>query len=426
MNNLKDQVFWYTRKNPQVETLVDDRICDVAIIGGGMAGLSAAQKCKSFGMNVVVLEKTFCGGGASGKSSGFITPDSELELSTLIKHYGKEKSKRMWDFVCDGVEVMRDTINEYNLECDYQIQDSLYIANSDSEIESVVGEHDARESLGYESKLYNKNQVHEIIGSSDYYGAVRYPGTFGVDAYLYCQGLARKLKSMGVSIYESTPVIRIENSQVVTTKGRVKAKYIILALDHFAPDLNFLNNSVYHAQTFLSVSKQLTNEQVKSIFPKDKFMVWDTDFIYQYYRITGDNRLLLGGADVLYTYSKNEVHNFSRMSDKLKNYTRRKFPQVKIEFEYFWPGLIGVSKDFLPLAGKVPNRENIFYVSACAGLPWAAQIGTYLAEKIKNDRSDFDDIFNENRKYPVPLILQKVIGKRNAFALSHGFAKYFD
>ena len=73
----------------------------------------------------MVIEKDFCGSGASGKTSGFITPDSEIELSSLLDTYGPEKAKHIWEFVISGVESIRKNIERHGISCDYQKQDSL-------------------------------------------------------------------------------------------------------------------------------------------------------------------------------------------------------------------------------------------------------------------------------------------------------------
>ena len=89
----KDEVYWYAAKKPEIEKLKRNLTTDVAVVGGGMTGLSAAQSFADKGFKVVLLEKDFCGAGASGKSSGFITPDSEFGLSEFIARFGKEDAK---------------------------------------------------------------------------------------------------------------------------------------------------------------------------------------------------------------------------------------------------------------------------------------------------------------------------------------------
>ncbi len=422
----KNQVYWYTLRQPQTQSLDKDISVDVAIVGGGMAGLMCAQAAREQGLSVAIIEAEFCGAGASGKSSGFITPDSELELSDLITAYGESEAKELWEFVLSGCEAIRKNILDYKFDCDYHVQDSLFIANTPKGEEKVQHEYQARKKLNYASKLYDANLVPHILGSNSYYGAVRYPGTFGITSYLYCQELKDVLVKQGVQVYERSFVKKLGDHTLWTDKHSVTAKSIVFCTDHFLADLGIVPQDIYHAQTFLSLSKPLTPEQRQQLFPVDRLMVWDTDLTYQYFRLTGEGRLLLGGASVLYTYLRHEKHSPHLIINKLQKYLQEKFPNLKIEFEYLWPGLIGVSKDFLPVAGQHQQWPHVYYIAGSAGLPWAAALGRYIAEQIStNKSSSLDRYFATPRDYPVNYSLQKVLGKPITFAISHGITKYF-
>ena len=141
--------------------------------------------------------------------------------------------------------------------------------------------------------------------------------------------------------------------------------------------------------------------------------------IYQYYRMAGDNRLMLGGSDLLYTYSKNETHGNQRVAKKLINYFHKKFPSVAIEFEYMWPGMIGISKDVFPVAGFDTSMPSVYYIAGACGLPFAAALGTYCADRIVNNNTQFDDYFSPHRSFTCGPIIQTLLGTRLTFALSN-------
>lgn len=422
------RVFWYgqhARPISSTPTLEGDERADVIVVGGGMAGLSCAEKLADLGASVVLVEKEFCGAGASGKTSGFITPDSELELSDLIRNRGPEKAKELWEFVCSGVEHIRHTVESHRIDCDYQVQDSLFIANSRKSFSEIQDEHHARILLGYASTLYDAHSIGTVVGSKDYAGGVRYPGTFGINSYLYCQGLKDSLRTRGVRIFENSPVTRITPEGVRCGQAQVKASKVVVCTDCFLPELGIAPLDIYHVQTFLSISKPLTDTQVRTIFPGERFMVWDSDLIYQYFRVTGDNRLLCGAASMLYTYDRSERLHTNRMLQKMQQYLQRKFPSLHIQIESIWPGLLGVTKDFVPLASQDTNHRNVYYIGGAAGLPWAAALGRYMAEKVRSGRSDLDSEFTPERSFPIGHIPQRLLGTRLTFALSHGIAKYF-
>jgi len=422
--NHKNEVYWYTLKKPNIKKLTSDLSADIAIIGGGMAGLTCAQSLSGRGYRIVLLEKDFCGSGASGKSSGFITPDSELELSHLIRRFGAKGAKELWDFVTSGVEHIRKTILDNKIDCDYQIQDSFFVANTKQAFKKIISEHNSRQSSGYESTLSEKENLETLINSQDYEGGVKYGGTFGINAYLYCQKLKEILEKQGVHLYEDTEAVSLTNEGVKTRYNFVYAKKIIICLDRFSPSLGVLKKEIYSAQTFLTVSSPLSLEKIKSIFPKERLMVWDSDLIYKYYRLTGDDRLLFGGGSLLYTYIPFERQNSPMILRNFRKYIQKKLG-ITIDFEYIWSGLIGVTKDFLPVAGRDRQYNNAYYIAGSAGLPWAAALGNLIAEAVESDINLGGNLFDRHRKYPISGVLQKFISKPIAFSLSHGIVKYF-
>jgi len=428
---LKHSVFWYEQKKEAsgvarsvTAPLAADRSCDVIIVGGGMAGLTAAERFSREGKSVVLLECDFCGAGASGKTSGFITPDSEIELSTLVENRGPAVAKTLWEFVSGGVEQIRTNIHTHALDCDYNVQNSLFIATTEKGMEHTAGEHAARKQLGYASTLHDRTQVQSVIGSKKYFGGVEYSDTFGMNSYLFCQGMKAVLQQKGVHIFEHTRVDRIHAGGVNANGCAVHATHVVVCADRFTPQLGALKKDIYHVQTFLMVSNPLPEAVIARIFPQGKKMVWDTDLIYQYYRVTGDNRMLIGVGDFLWTYRRKENVSPTAFYTRLLGYLKTHFPEVTFDVEYIWPGFLGVSKDFLPIVARDPEHSNIHYIGAASGLPWAAALANYVADAIVSGRSELDSYFSPDRKQPIGPAVQTVIGTPATFALSHGIIKY--
>lgn len=415
----QDQVFWYLNKH-DIVPLTDNITADVVVVGGGMAGLTAAQGFHEKGLKVVLLEKNYCGAGASGKSSGFITPDSEISLRHIMKEYGPEEGKKLWDFIVSGVERIRANIKKYNLACDYQEQDTLVIANTPKQFDSeLVPEHEARKKAGYESALYRADMLDTLVGSRQYAGGINYGGTFGINAYLYCSGMRKVLREAGVHIFEDSPVIEVRDRFVKTPYGTVSAPHIIMCTDYATISLGKLTDKLYHVQTFLMLSAPLSDEQIKKIFPSKRCLVWDTEMVYRYYRVTGENRLMMGGGDLRYSYARTAKHDYTGMAEKNRAYCAQHFPDLQINFEYMWPGLIGISKDLLPIAGRDPETTSIYHVTAAAGLPFAAALGNYSAEHIVERNTQFDRYFSPKRSVPLGPIWNKVLGTPLTFAISN-------
>lgn len=421
------ETYWQRHAEPAHASLACDTETEVLVVGAGVAGLSIADYLSQRGKRVVVVDQSYVGSGASGKSSGIISQDSELELADLIRNLGRENAERLWSFVSSGVEMMRHNIKTHTLDCDYQMQDYVFLAKDASGREKVHREMKSRESLGYSSTIYESEDLANLIGARGYQSALRYPGTFGIDSFAYVQGMRRVLSEHGVTFYENTPVGEVGEHYAVTESGhRITAEHVVVCVDRLAPTLNAAPRDVYQVETYLTISEPLPPEAVAKLFPSGLFMAADSDLIYQYFRLTGDNRLLLGGGDYLTTYARHES-NPRRIMGKLKAYAKHHFPDVPLTFSHVWPGLLGVSKDLVPLVGKTHEGNGAHFIAAATGLAWGTALGAYVGEKIMTGRSDLDHLFSPERKFPLdPLmrLAQWVITTPMAFGLSHAYAKY--
>ncbi len=415
-----NQVYWYQKPSETVH-LERDETVDLVVVGGGFAGLHAAQAAARRGLKVALLEKDFCGSGASGKSSGFITPDAEFSFGDLVDMHGPERALALWDFISSGVEIIRANIHEYAIDCQFQKKDSLMLASSASKFNTqIVKEYEARTRYRLEATLYDTQRVKQIVGSTRYYGGISYNATFSIKAFDYCQGLKKVLCDQGVAIYEESPVTALCTDGVSTARAYVRAKNVVVATDYALPDLApFAAYDVYHVQTFLMVSAQLPEEQARALFPAQDMMAWDTDFIYHYFRLTQDNRLLLGGGTIFSTYARSAHYHNRLMFYMLDRYAKRYFPDCSFEWDSMWPGLIGITKDIFSFAGKDNGNPHRYYVSGATGLPWATALGNYAIDSLLDGRKEFDDIFSPYRRFFIPHALQTLIGTRAAFALSN-------
>ena len=147
------QNWWFTTligtKRPIQPPLRGDVSCDVLIVGGGAAGLAAAARFVGTGKKVVLLERNICGGSSTGKSAGFLTPDSELELSQLVRRFGAQGAKDLWKVPVRGVQRMLELVQEGVIECDLQRQDSLFLGKGSGGVKAVKEEDSSRRGLGY-------------------------------------------------------------------------------------------------------------------------------------------------------------------------------------------------------------------------------------------------------------------------------------
>ena len=405
--------------------------CDVLIVGGGLCGISAAAEFLNKGMSVVMIEKNIVGGSSTGRSAGFLTPDSELELHQLVRRYGIDAARDIWDAPCRGIDRIVKAIKKYDIQCGLTEQDSLFLGLGKSGIEAVASERECRESVGFtDQQTYNAQELKSILGAENYTAGIRYTGTYGFNPLLAMQGLKDLFIDNGMQIFESTEMERLEDHTVYTHAGSITADHIIIAVDKLDSSISSFAHEIFHAQTFMSVSEPLTDKELHQLFPGGKQMqCWDSQLVYTYYRLTQDNRLLVGGGSAITTFLKDAFNNPRPIKKVIKQF-KTHFPFLNdLSFIQYWPGLIDTTRDLLPIIVRPPEHRHLQFILGIVGLPWAAFSGSFAARSILNDAGEdykkYYRYFSNRRYFFLPSSLGKIIGKPILFSLNNGWAKFY-
>jgi gamma-glutamylputrescine oxidase len=432
---LVNQNWWITTlmltEHRYCPPLTKDIKCDVLVVGGGFSGVSAAAEFLRKGLKVVLIEKNSVGGSSSGRSAGFLTPDSELELHQLVRRYGERAAAEIWEAPCRGIKRLVGNIQNNGIECGLIPQDSLFLGLGKSGKEAVDSELECRQSVGFtDQRTYDAAQLREILGTEGYSGGIRYGGTYGVNPLMCLQAIKDLLIDNGMQVYESTAMKRLDDHTAYTHAGSVTADQIIVAVDKLSNTINPLADETFHAQTFLSVTEPLTDRELRILFPSgEQMQCWDSKLVYTYFRLTSDNRLLLGGGTPVTTYLKDAFNNPAIIRRVIKDF-RSHFPELQgVSFIQFWPGQIDMSRDLLPVIARPPGHPHMRFILGCVGIPWAVFCGSFAARNVLGDADeDYDKYFNyfsNDRRFTLPSGLARVIGKPLLFSLANSWAKFF-
>ena len=427
------QNWWYTTLmgilEPMQPPLRGEVKAEVAIVGGGASGLAAALALAKQGVNTVLLDRNICGGSSTGKSAGFLTPDSELELAQLLRRFGTKGARDLWEAALKGIEIMLGAVREFDIRCDLRKQDSLFVGRGSAGWKYVEEEAKVRKDFGYPGTLYDRRELPKALGSEGFAGGIRYPGTYGVNPLLYAQGLKHGLLQLGVKVFEASEVEELDGHTVRTHLGSVTADHIIFCADKPKPRVTRYSWNVYHAQTFLGITEPVEDSDISRMFPDGPLQCWDSDLIYSYWRLTGDGRLLLGGGSLMTTFSRRDVTTPAVIEKVIRRF-REKFPYVsKLDFIQYWPGRIDMTRDLLPTVVRDPKRPWVHHVLGCVGLPWATFCGDFAAraalDKADKDERRYYRYFSSRRPFLLPIWLEKIVGKRIVFSLNNAWAKYW-
>jgi len=426
------QDYWYTTlmgtPEPIQPPVKGDLKTDVLIVGAGAAGLAAALRLIDQGLDVTIIDRNICGGSSTGKSAGFLTPDSELELSQIMRRYGEKGARDLWECAQWGVDRMVSVIREHGIDADLLKEDCLFLGEGRGGPKEIEDELAARRSMNYEVQGYSREELPSVIGATGYTGAVRYPNTYGVNALRYAQGVKKTLLEHGVHVYESTEATGFKVHTVRTHLGSVTADRIIFCADKLRKNLTEHYWNYYYAQTFLSISEPLQAHEISAMFPQEPFQCWDSHFIYGYWRLTGDNRILLGGGSLWTTYARQDTWT-SRIIDRVTRRFREHWPSVRhVHFRQFWMGRIDMTRDLMPTVLREKEMPWVHYVLGCAGLPWATFCGDFAARHVLSDTTQDDErfyrYFSIDRGFAIPLWAEKLLGKRLSYVINQAYAKY--
>ena len=426
------QNWWYTTllavDQPLCPPLRSHLTTEALVVGAGMTGLSAALRLARSGRRVAIIERNIFGGSSTGRSAGFLTPDSELELAQLVRRFGADAARELWGAPVRGIREIVETVRRHDIPCDLQQQDSLFLGNGASGRAAIDEEVRARTALGFTQTRYGADELPAVIGSRAFSGGVRYADCHGIDALLYAQGVKRVLLDLGVRIFESTEALALDDHTVTTPLGSVTAEQIIFAIDKPAAALTPHAANVFHAQTFLSISEPLGDADVRELFPDGPLQCWDSDLVYTYWRLTGDQRLLVGGGSALTTFNRHAVRS-PRVIERVIAALQARIPSLRRHrWIQYWPGLIDTTRDLLPTVLLDHEAPWVHWVLGCVGLPWAAFCGDLAARQVLGALDPGEEryyhYFRPQRPFLVPLWAERAAGKPLVFALNNAWAKY--
>ena len=394
------------RSFPALQSNVD---CDVAVVGGGLAGLSAAIELADRGYSVVLLEAQQVGWGASGRNGGQVIAGLACDQSVIDAQLGREASRRVWDMTMEAIRLIGERRRRFGIECDW-VDGYISAAESPRKARELCQWHEHMASAyGYNSTWIPPAEMPGWIASPRFHSAVYDPLGGHLHPLKYSLGLARAAASLGVQIHENSAAVAIEpgsTAKVSTAAGCVSASHVLLAgnvyLQGIAPSLE---RRVMPVGTYIVASKPLAPELAASLIPS-RSAVCDTNFVLDYFRPTADHRMLYGGR---VSYSTATPMNLAASMQRRMAHT---FPQLQgTEVEFAWGGFVDISMNRAPDFGRLsqvasgPGRtwSNVYYLQGFSGhgLALTGLAGKLVAEAIAGDAERFDTFARiQHRAFP--------------------------
>ena len=382
--------------HPRLEGGTD---CDVAVVGGGLAGLSAAIDLRRSGLDVVLLEAREIGFGASGRNGGQAIHGLACEQGVIEAQLGLDEARRVWRMSIEALDLLRQRIDEHGIACDWR-HGYLGLATSPRKARALVAWADRLESVyGYALQRIAVAELGDWIASPRYHGGIHDPRSGHLHPLKYTRGLARAAAAAGVRLHEQTAVQALVQPQqpggravLRTAGGDVRARQVLLAgnvyLHGVAPAIE---PRIMPVGTYVACTETLDIALADSLIPS-RSAVCDTNVVLDYFRTTADHRMLYGGR---VSYSTMTPAN---LAESLRQRMVRTFPQLsRTQVDYAWGGFVDITMNRAPDFGRLAAvqrgaPQNVYYLQGFSGhgLALSGLAGRLVAEAMAGDASRFD------------------------------------
>lgn len=385
---------------PQQPSLQGNVQADVCVIGAGLAGLSAALELANAGFQVAVLEAKRIVWGASGRNGGQAIAGYACGEEPFEKAMSMDEAKRAFNLTIEGLELMRERIRQYHIDCDWV--DGYMTASVKPKSTAGLFDWADRMAEVYDYPHLHKIQPNEMpdwVASKRYHAGVLDKNSAHLHPLKYALGVAKAALDAGVRIYENSMVTHIaytDPAVVKTAQGQVTAKFVILAgnvyIDELAPKIA---KRIMPVGTYIIATERLPKETADSLI-KNRIAVCDNNFVLDYFRVTRDDRMLFGGR---VSYSGITPPN---LPVAMRKTMLRAFPQLEsAKVEYCWGGFVDVTMNRAPDFGRLAH--NVYYLQGFSGhgLILTGIAGKIAAEAVRGQAERFD-LFAKIKHLPFP------------------------
>ncbi len=355
---------------PEAEpSLRKDETCELLIVGGGFTGLWAALQAKEREpeADIILIEQTFVGDGASGRNGGFLSSSiAHGETNTEAQFPGE--AEKIEALGRQNITELLETLERYGIDARYEETGETSLALSPEVAEEMYEEFLESKAAGEPVTWYDRDAIREQVNSSLFYAGLRYQdGLCGlVDPARICWGLKSVLlNQLGVRIFEGTHMITVKpvgktGMRAICEGGVIHSDKVLLATNAYTSSIARIRNSVIPVWDYQIATEPLTDEQLDKINwgkPGSRHALGDHTNMFHYFRLTRDNRITWGGGGaVRYYFNRGidqELMNAPARYEQLATEFFEMFPQLEgeVKFSHRWGGIIATSTRFCVVPG---------------------------------------------------------------------------
>jgi glycine/D-amino acid oxidase-like deaminating enzyme len=393
---LQEQNYWLTTAEfPTTEaerTLPE--VIDVAVIGAGFTGLSAARTLIKRGARVAVLESETIGWGASSRNGGMVLTGLKLGVNQLIAKYGRELTKRMYATSLATIDCVEQIVKEESIDCDFSRCGHLEVACKQKHFNDYARQAEVIDrDFDHKLRVVPRHELSSEIGSSIYYGGMVDEVSAGLNPARYVAGLARAAMKAGAEIFEHARVVSIQREsrngelgwKLSTSHGPLWAHEVFVGTSGYTGAATpTLQKKLIPIGSFIITTEVLPAPLARELSPRNR-MIYDSKNYLYYYRLTPDRRMLFGGRAAFFPEADQTIR---RSAEILRRGMIQVYPQLRdARIEYVWGGTLDFAFDIMPHAGQL---DGMYYAVGYAGhgVAMATFQGQKIAELMAGDNPE--------------------------------------
>jgi glycine/D-amino acid oxidase-like deaminating enzyme len=388
--------YWETLRAPEdagnAMPLNSDKIADVAIIGAGYCGLSAAYHLVRKGIEVVVVEAGPLGWGASGRNGGFCCVGASwLGPTELAAQFGEVEAIGFYRAQVEAVRLVEQLAAEEQIDVQRQGDGIWIFAHKPSRLKELDAHGAALQRVGIKTRIVSAEAFErEAFACGEQHGGQHEAIGFGLNAMAYCQGLAQAAQKRGAVLHSNSRVTSWtregDRHRLTTRAGSLRAKRVIVAANGWFPEelIPELQGRVWPILSNVITTRPLTEDELAGQRWTTQTPASNTRNLLSYLRLLPDKRLLFGGrGDTAGTPSGGLA-----MRRMLTRRMGQLFPAFRdAEITHSWRGFIAATLRLTPAVGELPSDPSVSYAFGCHGngvafMTWA---GRELAMRISGD-----------------------------------------
>lgn len=343
--------------------------CELLIVGGGFTGLWAALQAKERNpeADIILIEKTFIGNGASGRNGGFLN-SSLAHGETNTDHHFPGEAEKLYQLGRENITELLATLERYGIDADYEAVGETEVATNQGAVEAIRKYYDVEKSEGDDVVWLDQNDMQAQVNSPTYLAGLWRRGDQNgtVNPLKICWGIKQVLLDLGVKIYEQTDLIDVQPSgknhmMAQCENGNIKSEKVLMATNAFTSCIGKIRRSVIPVWDYQLATEPLTQAQLDTIgWHKTRHAIGNHANMFHYYRMTKDNRITWGGGGaVRYYFNRGISDNYADIPERFEQLSKEffeTFPQLAgVKFSHRWSGIIATSSRFCMVPGVTHN-----------------------------------------------------------------------